>query len=287
MRPTYLITTVGISILLDGEHFVVPSDHINYDRIVECLKSEDYEDLRELIDVKSAVVDWMRDYPRLSVECGQIVLDGVPFGEAVSNKVFSMIEAGNEPAPLARFLTKVRANPSSTAQKELLLFCVANDFLIHESGDIIAYKAVRSDYMDSYSGTNRNLPGDVVTMDRGQVNDDRTVTCSHGLHFAAFSYASTFGGNTSHLMVIRVNPADVVSIPVDYNNEKGRCCRYTVVEEIKTREPLPKQEVYFDYDLSCSDDEDERDDEEYCPECGSLVDALDLNCPRCGAALGY
>jgi hypothetical protein len=32
-------------------------------------------------------------------------------------------------------------------------------------------------------------------------------------------------------MIVKINPADVVAIPTDYNNQKGRCCRYEVVDE--------------------------------------------------------
>jgi acyl carrier protein len=33
-------------------------------------------------------------------------------------------------------------------------------------------------------------------------------------------------------MLVNINPADVVSIPADYKNTKGRCWRYEVVDEI-------------------------------------------------------
>ena len=29
-------------------------------------------------------------------------------------------------------------------------------------------------------------------------------------------------------MIVKINPADVVAIPTDYNNTKGRCCKYVV-----------------------------------------------------------
>ena len=31
-------------------------------------------------------------------------------------------------------------------------------------------------------------------------------------------------------MILKINPRDVVSIPVDYNNTKGRACKYEVVD---------------------------------------------------------
>jgi hypothetical protein len=33
-------------------------------------------------------------------------------------------------------------------------------------------------------------------------------------------------------MILKINPADVVSIPADYNGAKGRCCKYTVVAQV-------------------------------------------------------
>ena len=53
----------------------------------------------------------------------------------------------------------------------------------------------------------------------------------------------------SRLMVMKVNPADVVSIPHDYKNQKGRCAKYEVIAEITTGTPLPHKEVYTDSDL--------------------------------------
>ena len=102
--------------------------------------------------------------------------------------------------------------------------------------------------MDIHSGTIRNAVGDKVSMERNDVDDNRNVTCSDGLHFAAYGYASTWAGRIDgvnrKLMLMKVHPRDVVSIPIDYNNQKGRCCYYEVVDEITTGEALPHQEVF-------------------------------------------
>jgi hypothetical protein len=48
--------------------------------------------------------------------------------------------------------------------------------------------------------------------------------------------------------MIKINPKDVVSIPTDYDNAKGRCCEYVVVSEIDSDETvnLPTEEARFD-----------------------------------------
>jgi hypothetical protein len=71
-------------------------------------------------------------------------------------------------------------------------------------------------------------------MERNQVNDNKDVTCSAGLHFCSQGYLGHFSGE--RVMILKINPRDVVSIPTDYNNTKGRCARYEVVGEVGVRE---------------------------------------------------
>jgi len=68
-------------------------------------------------------------------------------------------------------------------------------------------------------------------MERNSVDDNPNNTCSTGLHFCSLEYLKGFWGTSGHTMIIKINPMDVVSIPVDYDNSKGRCCRYVVVDE--------------------------------------------------------
>lgn len=78
-----------------------------------------------------------------------------------------------------------------------------------------------------------NSPGNTVSMPRYQVDSNRYNTCSVGLHFCSREYLPAFGcGDGEKVVLVKVNPADVVSIPVDYNNAKGRTWKYEVVSEV-------------------------------------------------------
>lgn len=81
--------------------------------------------------------------------------------------------------------------------------------------------------VDNYTRTMDNSVGQIVSMPRSEVDNNRNQTCSNGLHFAAWNYASTYSGDT--LIMIKVNPSDVVAIPSDYNNMKGRAAKYEVL----------------------------------------------------------
>lgn len=252
----HLITATGVTVFLDGQVLEAPHDHPNFQRIVDLIGVGDFDAIPALINLRKAVVDFVGSGGKdnFTMIGDFLALNGKPFTFAVTEKVLSMIEAGNAAEPIYRFLTKVRDNPRVAAQDELLLFCVANGFMIHEDGDIIAYKSVRGDYTDIHSGKFRNAVGDVVSMDRQAVDDDRAQTCSTGLHFASYGYASTWAGSINgkdrRLMVMKINPADVVAIPNDYNNQKGRCWKYEVISEItSTNAPLPNKSVYTTADL--------------------------------------
>jgi hypothetical protein len=64
------------------------------------------------------------------------------------------------------------------------------------------------------------------------VDDDANRTCSSGLHFCSQDYLSHFGGSDSRVVIVKINPRDVVSIPTDYDFSKGRCSRYEVIGEV-------------------------------------------------------
>lgn len=245
-----VITKTGAQALINGQTYNVSKDNPNYRQVVDAIRSGNYAAIPGLIDLRTAVKNWMNgafsgDFQLVG---DTLRYKGYVFGEAVTSKALAMIDAGNDVKALVNFLAKVCLNDSVTAREELLLFCAANDFMISSNGNIVAYKAVRADYKDYHSGTKSYTIGAVVTEDRNTCDTNRHNTCSRGLHFAAYGYAKNFGRSSGHMMVIEVNPADVVAIPSDYNNEKGRAWKVTVVAELGTGHdsaaPLPKAEVY-------------------------------------------
>ncbi len=248
---SFLITPTGVTAFINGDHFAVPVDHPNFSRIGDALRAGKGDEALELIDVRSTVRKFILSDRSFALVNDLITLNGDAFSAPVTDKVLDLINDGNAPEPLFNFLRKVRLNPSKTAQDELLLFCVANGFMIDSTGDIVAYKSVRDNYNDIHSNTVANIVGKTVTMPRHKVDDDRDRTCSYGLHFASYEYASTWAGqDNKRLMVLGVNPKNVVSIPSDYDNQKGRCSEYTVLAELAGFGKLPKKAVYDTTDFA-------------------------------------
>lgn len=274
-------TDDGLYFFYGTQSYAVARTHPNYLRIAEALREKDVPRALLLLDDTAAVAAFTPTDPAFTVTPdGLLALDGEPFTKDVSAKVVSMVRAGASPEPLQRCLRKLRRNQRASAQRELLLFLAASGFPIHEDGDIIGYKKVRADYFDIHSGTVCYRPaalmepdelaryttpvtglgkeGNVtievvdglttVSMPIHAVDDDRQQTCSYGLHVAAHDYAKNFG--SGRLVVVKINPEDVVSVPYDYGNQKMRVARLQVVAEIvdpaQFARGMKPREVYDD-----------------------------------------
>jgi hypothetical protein len=149
---------------------------------------------------------------------------------ALTSRKIAMLQEGFPIEPMVAFMENLYANPSKRAVTELYGFLEKNNLPITPDGHFLAYKKVRHNFLDVHSGTMDNSPGTIVEMERNQVDDNKDQTCSTGLHFCGMSYLSCFGGDRT--VIVKINPADVVSIPSDYNEAKGRACRYEVIGEL-------------------------------------------------------
>ena len=164
--------------------------------------------------------------------------DGVKFRDVViagklADVITSMYLDGRLDADssLVWFLDNLIQNPDSHVLEQLYPFLLHNDIDISEGGHLIAYKKVRPDYYDIHSQTIRNMPGDAPEMPRVMVQNDPSKTCAAGLHVCAKSYLNQFGYTTDRVVLVKVNPRDVVSVPYDYNGAKMRVCKYEVLSD--------------------------------------------------------
>ena len=145
-------------------------------------------------------------------------------------RLIQMYQEGFSIEPMINFMENLMQNPSKRAVTELYGFLEKGALPITPDGSFLAYKKVREDYKDCHTGSMDNSVGQIVEMERNQVDDDKDRTCSTGLHFCSQSYLNHFGGDRT--VILKINPRDVVSIPSDYNDAKGRACRYEVIGEL-------------------------------------------------------
>ena len=228
----YIITGNSVVVVINNKQHTLSKGNIGFDALVEAIKEGRWEEVPKLV----SPVEVIRKFSDglVDVVDGQVTVDGEPVDSSLSRRIGDMFEQGFDIQPLVNFMHNLYKNPSKRAVDELYGFLEAGNMPITEDGYFLAYKKVRDDYKDVYSGTFDNSVGQVVSMPRNKVDDNKENTCSVGLHFCSFDYLKNFGG--SRIMILKINPADVAAIPIDYQQQKGRTCRYTVIGEVPQEE---------------------------------------------------
>lgn len=220
--------------------------HPNFWRIVDALRNQ--EDLTPLLSLTAGVAAVLDD-ERVVIKDDVVYFNG----EAIHNKLTETIlryqREGRDTTNLVAFMERLDANPSRHSRDQLFTWTESQHIVIDEEGFIIGYKGVNRKTQTGDDGESLtslvsatageaivdgvevkghipNNPGSVIEMPRGKVQDDPSVACSHGLHVGSFHYAKNFA---KVLLQVRVDPADVVSVPKDSGGQKLRCCRYEVI----------------------------------------------------------
>lgn len=261
----YNLTDKTLTIIIDGApQSVDRNSHVVAElREILAEDSPDLDRLRLLLSPAKALAEKL-DGSGVQVVGNTVTYKGHRIASHLEARLIDIASWGLDVTPWKRFVERVFANPLESARLELNLFLENADLPITPDGCFLAYKRVSGDYKDLHSHTFDNSVGTVVSMPRSEVDTDRYRTCSRGLHFCAQGYLRSFGsGGDNRIVIVKIDPADVVSIPSDYSNMKGRTWRYEVVGEIELADETEKvkwgviedryQSVAIDYD----DDEDE------------------------------
>jgi len=253
----YILTKRALTVFHDNNVLTVHAEDDRFRDAVDLVKADDPKGLTDLLKPIETVREYLSTSGRVEIIGNRVMFDGEPCNNYMGTRILEHYREGNPVEPIINFMINVSANPSKRAVDELLQFLEYGNLPITPDGCFLAYKKVGDDYLDSYSRTIDNSVGQTVEMPRNAVQDDPNITCSYGLHFCSIEYVKVFHG--SHLMVLKINPKDVVSIPTDYNNTKGRCCKYTVVGEL---EQTPEESNAWGRGLVTEYDEVEDEDED-------------------------
>ena len=229
----YIQTGKGVTLFFGAKPVPVDQSHLYYNEILEQLKSgnPDIKKVLELSDVPEAIKGKL--FGDVTVTDGEIYYRNKPVHNTLTAKMINLMKEGWDIAIWANFLNNVMKNPSQVAINELYLFLEKAQMPLTPDGHFLAFKKVRNDYTSIYDGKTDNGIGTKPSMPREEVDSDRDRTCSRGLHFCAHDYLSHFGNTSdSRVVIVKINPADVVAIPSDYANAKGRAWTYEVIGEI-------------------------------------------------------
>ena len=273
-----------ITVVLDGERHSINAGNGMFSKALEAYKVNDWDAFIGCVNPTIRLKSLYASYEGIEVKDGNLYVFDEPVHSTLATRVLSFLEAGLDCVHLFKFILKLNLNPSKRAVDELYTFLEHRALPITDNGNFLAYKAVREDYTDKYTGKFLNTIDAVLEMPRNKVDDDKNVGCSYGFHAGTVEYAKDFMGREGHLMIVEINPADVVSIPTDCQFQKLRTSKYKVVGEyeIDLTDPLYASRFETDQD----DDVDLWDDDSDNEVCSDCLEESYGNCDDCDCCEG-
>jgi hypothetical protein len=267
--PSVMVTERSITICFDGNPVTVSNSDARFTNLKKSLKEKNWNQIRSLLSIPLAFETVSGGM--FKVVDGKIQINGKLAPTNLSGKILEFMAEGLDFQPLVNFAEKLLQNPSAASVEQLFGFLEVNNHPITPDGDFIAYRKVArknadGKYLDLYSRTIDNSPGCTPRLPRAEVDENPNQTCSYGLHVANWDYAANhYGSPNDVMMLVVVNPADVVAVPTDYNSAKMRVCAYRVeriVEEPLRETKLVNPQKNPQENTENSDDklEDESDD---------------------------
>ena len=268
--------TVVITSATGNKVYTINKTHANYDAVLDAVRNNNEAAIPALCNIATTIENYFEG--NVAVRGGQVYYGQILVEGPVVDRVVEFAKNKLPVQPLLRFINKLMANPSSRAVGELYKFLEHKNMPITPDGNFLAYKGVQSDYYSKTAGDIQIIKGKVesgrifngisqtIEVVRNQVCDNKDEGCSKGLHAGSLKYATEFAGHGGKVVIVEINPSDVVSIPTDCDCQKLRTCKYNVVGEYE----VPLDSNYckdycdggdVDEEYLSSDDDECEDDE--------------------------
>lgn len=226
-------------------------DSLEYPSILEILATDDEDDIKiqAILDILNPPVPVLELEGLEEVNPNEYHYNGTRLPKVLVKKLETLVGEGVDLTPFTKFMERLSKNPSAASISELYDFLSYRDLPITSDGYFLAYKGVAADYWSlkgnkdtiveegevNAGGKILNTVGSTIRVNRNQVDDDRTKGCSFGLHVGSLNYAKGYG---KIMVLVKVDPADAVSVPTDWSFQKLRVSSYTVLadfgQEVRT-----------------------------------------------------
>lgn len=236
------IVNETITLIIDNGKQIITakSDHPKWTEIRTAFASGNNALLESLVSIKSVVESY--SIGKLSVNSAGVTYDGRPMHTVDSQRVMAFLKQNLPFQPIANYIEKKAKNPSKRAIEEMYDFLENQNCPLTESGNFIAYRGVNDDYWSKTGNTEtvvlqgevdkegriKNSIGATIEVERSSVDDSPENDCGAGLHIGSLEYAK---GWANRVILVEVDPADVVSVPKNCGCAKMRCCKYKIVGE--------------------------------------------------------
>jgi hypothetical protein len=275
------------TVLVKNKPYHFGPDHDEFANLVDSLKMGDEDEFIQLVTVGQQLADWASG--DFSFVEGVMMYQDEQVNDVIAVRMVRLMRDGFSCNPMMDFVENLYENPSFRSVNELYTFLANRSLVITDDGHFIGYKAVHrhagsdvinkktgeviteGDLVDCRTGNVRNNVGDTPSMPRRLVDDNSGQACGSGFHCGSFDFANAHAGATP-MVLVKVHPKNVVSVPTDSGCQKVRVCDYEVVAEYDqeiSKEVVDTDDIASYRDFGFPNDEDDGD---ICFYCASHID---------------
>ena len=203
--------------------------HPNYTELVEAVRTEDEAAFLRIMEVGTNIQNWSEDNFRFTD--GILYYGEEQIHDVITNRIIDLMRNKFNFKNMLRFLERLYKNPSYRAIQQLYTFMVHKHLPITPDGFILMYKAITPDWHDKWTGKLDYRIGQKPVMPRYAVEDNPDIACGPGLHAGSIAFVKGYGSSGDRVIIVKVDPANVVSIPKDSDCQKVRTCGFEIVAE--------------------------------------------------------
>jgi hypothetical protein len=292
---SYIITPTNITVNVNNQVVLVSRQSSFADSLLDAIRNNDEGEVLRIAAQANAPVPSAPEPEEVSggfvvgdirVKGDNVYYKGTLLDNYVAKKIVEFAKLNLPIVAMVNFTNKLLQNPSRNSVQQLYKFLEHKNIPITNDGNFLAYKRVDANYYsftagkltllqgkaDSY-GHIYNGIGETIETNRNEISDNPEDGCSAGLHAGSIQYVSDFqSSRRGHIVIVEIDPKDVVSVPHDSSCQKLRICKYRVVSEYTG----PLESVYAQSTCNNSD-EDSEDEDVYSPDNWDSSDSSENN----------
>jgi hypothetical protein len=220
-----------ISVISNGVPHTIYSNDGRFAKLKTAIKDKHWDSVPQIVSLPRAIA--LFSSGNVQVFDGQVIYKDKPVHNSITERILEFIREGFPFEPLVRFMDKLMENPSERSREQLYNYLLRYFLPIGDSGCFYAVKAVQKDtFLDLYSKTICNKPGANPKMDRSDCNQDDEVGCAKSFHAGNYEYVKSYGSPEDEVVLVEIEPQNVVACPKDCSYQKLRVCEYKVVGHI-------------------------------------------------------
>lgn len=247
----YIVNASGIVFFHNGKPVKIEKSSAQYPRIIRAFDLPSNQQESAIFDIlNERSLSFKRD--GFVVSETEVSYKGEVLPDVLAKKIRAIVAEGLPITLFGKFWENLQQNPSASSVREGFDFLAYKELPITDDGCFLAYKGLTDDYWSisgnlktkvikgKVDGSGRIFNGinEEIAVRRFDVDDNRAHHCSFGLHVGSLDYAKDFsrGGK---IVVVKVNPKDIVSVPTDHNCQKCRVSAYKVVAVFESEITAP------------------------------------------------